>query len=90
MNILKNSNEIKIPYSYLKASIGFNLAAFRAGYHPKKTPIKDEKKKDNKMAFIEIVTGQPASDATRKAMAHPRIIPIIPPEALSRIDSIKN
>lgn len=33
-------------YSYLNASIGFNLAAFAAGYIPKKSPIAKAKEKD--------------------------------------------
>ena len=30
----------KWSYSYLMASMGSNLAAFFAGYHPKNTPVK--------------------------------------------------
>ena len=46
--ITKNSVLILF-YSYLKASIGFNLAAFLAGKYPKTTPIKVENIKDIKI-----------------------------------------
>jgi hypothetical protein len=46
--ITKNSVLILF-YSYLKASIGFNLAAFLAGKYPKTTPIKVENINDIKI-----------------------------------------
>ena len=49
-NLLKSLNKQiskrYLFYSYLKASIGFNLAAFLAGKYPKIIPIKVENTKD--------------------------------------------
>lgn len=46
---LKSSFTIIFFYSYLKASIGFNFAAFRAGKNPNAIPINAEKPKPIKM-----------------------------------------
>ena len=45
-------------YSYLKASIGFRLAALRAGYHPKKIPMAEQTKNDIITEMVVITTGQ--------------------------------
>ena len=37
---------MKFHYSYRSASIGFNPAAFLAGYQPKKIPMAEEKMND--------------------------------------------
>ena len=49
-------------YSCLKASIGLRLAAFRAGYQPKKIPITEQTRKESAMASVIITIGKLSSD----------------------------
>ncbi len=56
-------------YSYLRASIGLRLAAFLAGYHPKKTPITKQTAKarttDCVLTIASVDISDPASLARR-------------------------
>jgi hypothetical protein len=49
MTLILAAKVTKKDHSYRNASIGLRLAAFRAGYHPKKMPITVAKKNDSIM-----------------------------------------
>ena len=53
-----NQVDFYLIYSYLKASIGFNLAAFLAGKYPKNTPIKVEKKNEINTICVFKINGK--------------------------------
>jgi len=52
---------IAIHYSYLKASIGFSLAAFRAGKYPKATPTNAENPKPIMIEYIAVGIKKPVA-----------------------------
>jgi hypothetical protein len=79
-----------VSYSYLKASIGFSLAALLAGYIPKNIPTSTDTMKDVNIDDI-VTTGV---IETNTGIIFDNIIPIImpmkPPIQLMTIDSTKN
>ena len=86
---MKTVNE-EITYSYLKASIGLRLAAFRAGYQPKKIPIADEKRNDIRIDWMVMVTGQLRMLAISCETSTPSETPIKPPNRLISRASMRN
>lgn len=77
-------------YSYRRASIGSRSAAFLAGYHPKKIPVKVQTAKERSTLHGCMKTGQWATFLIIKLAPHPMRTPIKPPVILMRIDSIRN
>jgi hypothetical protein len=64
--------------------------AFLAGYHPKKTPIPIEIKKDSKIEAIETWTKTGVKVAIKKDTNIPNKIPRHPPVKQTNADSIRN
>ena len=79
-----------IYYSNCKALIGSKLAAFFAGYTPKKIPMIKVDKKDIITTFIGILSGQSAKIAVITDSVIPQIMPIAPPLMLNNSDSVRN
>ena len=65
-------------YSYLRALIGSNSAALRAGYQPKNTPVMVHTKKDITIEYKVILTGQPMNSDTPTVANKPIITPNTP------------
>ena len=72
------------------ASIGFKLAALRAGYQPKKTPVKVQTRNDITTEYSNTDTGHPSKELRTKETPIPNPTPIMPPDTLIIIDSIRN
>lgn len=77
-------------YSYLIASIGSSLAAFFAGYHPKKTPVNVQTAKLIIMLQGSIWVAIWKKEFRQSDKLTPNITPIIPPVTESKIASIRN
>ncbi|OGK37910.1 hypothetical protein A3F03_01130 [Candidatus Roizmanbacteria bacterium RIFCSPHIGHO2_12_FULL_41_11] len=77
-------------YSYRKASIGCNFAAFCAGYQPNTTPITPDTPIARATAETEIVKGKLITAEIIKEITTPKSIPKAPPAKVKIIDSIKN
>ena len=77
-------------YSYLNASIGLSLAAWRAGQRPKPMPTAREKVVASNIENGEIFVAQSAKIAIRAAMPEPKKIPTIPPVKVITTASIRN
>ena len=70
--------------------MGSSCAAFLAGYHPKKTPVKVQTAKLIMIVHGSMDIGQWANALIAYEAPIPRITPIIPPVTLSIIASIRN
>ena len=77
-------------YSYLKASIGFSLAALRAGYIPKKRPTTVENVIASIIGKAEICVVSIVNLFKTKETITAKMIPNIPPVILKTTLSIKN
>lgn len=77
-------------YSDLKASIGLNLDALFAGAIPNITPMHKENTNEKIMVPAVIPDDMPATEPNINAPETPIRIPIIPPQTLITIDSIRN
>ena len=71
-------------YSYLRALIGSNSAALRAGYQPKNTPVMVHTKKDITIEYKVILTGQPINSDTPTVANKPITTPRTPPVILNK------
>ena len=68
-----------VNYSCRSASIGSNADAFRAGYQPKNTPTKEQKRNDKNIEWVVIRMGQPMIFSTVFEAKIPNPTPIMPP-----------
>ena len=84
------NNHMIYDYSLERASIGSSLAAFAAGYQPKKTPMIRENPREMMTAPDEICRLHPAIFTAAKLRAVPSARPMSPPERESVTDSTRN
>lgn len=77
-------------YSYLMASIGSILAAFRAGKYPNPTPMMVQTMKLTVMLHPGTLVGRWNIIVARADIISPRMIPMMPPVSDIITDSMRN